>query len=220
MEDESKVPVPKTDFDVPVVDRYFGKRGSDINHARREVGYSQFIEFYEDFKEEVAAQRFHNSADVDGCITFEQAVPLGSLIFPVTMKPYMQKNLLQMLSTYRDGRIDFAYFTAFSKVMKLLPIFEGIISREVSARSRRITKKEFLTSSFISGSQIRVVDLITPLQGDILWDVINTSNDGFVGPTDLITNYPFRATMEDITSEQMDDILSTKAQIERQNSLR
>ena len=218
MADQSKLSVPRTDFDVPVVDRFFGKRGADANHARREVGYSQFLEFYDEFKEEVAAQRFHKSADVDGCITFEQAIPIGSLIFPVTMKPFMQKNLLQILGTYRDGRIDFAYFTAFSKVMKLLPVFEGIIYREVRARSRRITKNELLNSSFIAGSPTRVVDLITPLQGDILWDVINTSSDGFVGPTDLITNYPFRGTMKDITSEQMDDIMSPKAQIKRQNT--
>ena len=56
-----------------------------------------------------AAQRFHEMADGDGCITFDQAIPLVRLIAPVTVKPFMQKNLTQLLASYRDDRIDYTY---------------------------------------------------------------------------------------------------------------
>ena len=210
------VDIPPTNFDVPLMDRFFGSReGEHTANTRRNLGYSQFIEFYEEFKYEVAAQRFHEAADVDGCITFQEAVPIGALIFPVTIEPYLQKNLLQLLSRYRDERIDFAYFTAFSKVMKHLSIFEALIVRETTARQRRITKSEFLQTPIVESSSTRVVDMLTPLQADILWDVVNTASDGFVGPSDLVTNYPFRGTMKDITAEQMQDMSDSDAQSKR-----
>ena len=59
--------------------------------------------------------------------------------------------------------------------------------------------------------------MITPLQCDILWDVINTSSDGFVGPSDLVTNYPFRGTMKDINPGQMRDMMNPEAQRRRQH---
>ena len=216
-------PVPN--FDVAVVDRFFGPRGAVDSSARRKIGYSQFLEFYELFKGEVAAQRFHEMADGDGCITFDQAIPLVRLIAPVTVKPFMQKNLTQLLASYRDDRIDYAYFTAFSKVIQQLQLFEAIIEREVNGKQRRITKSEFMRAPIVetlqqmnnnNNPQVRIIDMITPLQCDILWDVINTSSDGFVGPSDLVTNYPFRGTMKDINPGQMKDILNPEAQKRRQ----
>ena len=78
----SKIKPPN--FDVAVVDRFFGPRGAVDKSSRRKLGYSQFLEFYESFKSEVAAQRFHDMADADGCITYEQAIPLVRLLAPNT----------------------------------------------------------------------------------------------------------------------------------------
>ena len=137
----------------------------------------------------------------------------------------MQKNLTQLLASYRDDRIDYAYFTAFSKVIQQLQLFEAIIEREVNGKQRRITKSEFMRAPIVetlqqmnnnNNPQVRIIDMITPLQCDILWDVINTSSDGFVGPSDLVTNYPFRGTMKDINPGQMKDILNPEAQKRRQ----
>ena len=95
----------------------------------------------------------------------------------------MQKNLTQLLASYRDDRIDYAYFTAFSKVQQL-QLFEAIIEREVNGKQRRITKSEFMRAPIVgtlqqmnnnNNPQVRIIDMITPLQCDILWDIINTA---------------------------------------------
>jgi len=219
----SKVQMAPPNFDVAVVDRFFGPRGAVDKSSRRKLGYSQFLEFYESFKSEVAAQRFHDMADADGCITYEQAIPLVRLIAPVHVKPYMQKNMTQLLASYRDDRIDYGYFSAFSRVIQNLQLFEAIIEREVGLKQRRITKQEFIDAPIVAplehvgnSARVRIIDMITPLQCDILWDVINTSTDGFVGPSDLVTNYPFRGTMKDINPGQMRDMMNPEAQHRRQ----
>ena len=110
-------------------------------------------------------------------------------------------------------------------MLQQLQLFEAIIEREVNGKQRRITKSEFMRAPIVetlqqmnnnNNPQVRIIDMITPLQCDILWDVINTSSDGFVGPSDLVTNYPFRGTMKDINPGQMKDILNPEAQKRRQ----
>ena len=39
--------------------------------------------------------------------------------------------MTQLLASYRDDRIDYGYFTAFSRVIQNLQLFEAIIEREV-----------------------------------------------------------------------------------------
>ena len=144
----SKINPPN--FDVAVVDRFFGPRGAVDKSSRRKLGYSQFLEFYESFKSEVAAQRFHDMADADGCITYEQAIPLVRLLAPTNIKPFMQKNMTQLLASYRDDRIDYGYFVAFSRVIQHLQLFEAIIEREVDLKQRRITKQEFIDAPIVA----------------------------------------------------------------------
>ena len=69
---------------------------------------------------------------------------------PQHIKPFMQKNMTQLLASYRDDRIDYGYFVAFSKVIQHLQLFEAIIEREVGLKQRRITKQEFIDAPIVA----------------------------------------------------------------------
>ena len=80
----------------------------------------------------------------------------------------MQKNMTQLLASYRDDRIDYGYFVAFSRVIQHLQLFEAIIEREVGLKQRRITKQEFIDAPIVAPlehvankARVRIIDMIT-----------------------------------------------------------
>ena len=177
--------------------------GSNTVHksTNRPLNFGEFSEFFNDLSQEIAAQAFENVADENNCITFEEAVPLIQMVAPAHTKDYMIKNLTQLLAVYGDSKISYPAFRAFTCLLGKIPYLEAAIYRQCRRTGRKISRSEFAGATMIEGTDWTVSDELTPLQFQIMWDVMSRARGGEIGPDDLVTKFKWKGTMADIGQE-------------------
>ena len=194
--------VPNAD----IVRRYMG--ASDGKSSDRNLNFGEFSEFFSDLQRELAEQAFEHASDENNCVTFEQAIPLIRMVAPAYNKDYMLKNLTQLLAMYSDSKISYPTFRAFSSLLNKLHYIEGAIYRQCQKKGRKISRSEFANATMIEGTTWTVSDELTPLQFQIMWDVISRSSGDEIGPDDLVTKFKWKGTMKDIQPDQL-QLIST-----------
>ena len=92
--------------------------------------------------------------------------------------------------------------------MNKLHYIEGAIYRQCQKKGRKISRSEFANATMIEGTTWTVSDELTPLQFQIMWDVISRSSGDEIGPDDLVTKFKWKGTMKDIQPDQL-QLIST-----------
>ena len=192
-----------------LVRRYLGskEKGKPLN-------FGEFSEFFSDLQQEIAAQAFEHASDSDNCITFDDAVPLIRMVAPGHFKEYMQKNLTQLLAMYSGSKINYPTFRAFTKLLEKHQYIEAAIFRQCQKKGRKISRSEFAAATMIEGAEWTVADELTPLQFQIMWDVMSRSRGGEIGVEDLVTKFEWKGTMADINPDQLEQIATPSEKIE------
>jgi hypothetical protein len=66
-------------------------------------------------------------------------------------------------------------------------------------------------ANMIEGTNWTVSDELTPLQFQIMWDVMSRSKGGEIGPEDLVTKFKWKGTMADIRPDQLEEIATPES---------
>ena len=189
----------KTDSDM--VKRYLGTKNKELP-----LNFGNFSEFFSDLQREIASQAFEAAADENNCISFEDAVPLIRMVAPGHFKDYMLKNLTQLLAMHGGSKISYSAFHALTVLLEKHRNIERAIYRQCKKKGRKISRAEFAHAKMVEGTNWTISDELTPLQFQIMWDVMSRSRGGEIGVDDLVIKFDFKGTMKDISSEQLEEI--------------
>lgn len=175
METESRA-MKDFDFDCDMMHRFFGPEGSG------KLSYAQFSQFCKALQEEIIKQEFKRyDRDNDGYISGDD---FGKILYS-----YMDQNRLprrikhkfqNMETKLRAGRISYAEFDAFNKMLRELDaVAKGIKAAAAKMEGGIITKNDFVASVYSSTGVS-----MSPLEVDIIFQVFDDDDDGKLTPAE------------------------------------
>ena len=192
--------------------RYLGadalRSSSDKNSVS--LNFGEFSEFFTELRKEMVLQAFeHMARPSDNTISFQEAVDLIFALAPTHFKSFLAKNTTQLLSLYSDGRVSYPMFVAYSAVLEKHPFIAAALRKRHKELGRKITRDELYAAQILEGVDLVVGEYLTPLQFQVFWDVMSRARGNVIGPEDLLTSVKWNGTMEDITDEHLDQIISS-----------